>query len=72
MYDREKGKVLTFSDTMKGTKEGLEEEIALDEPRIDEVLDADQKEQLVNKCKDRNISHGTNLEKLSGLRFHTL
>ncbi len=51
MYDRETGKVLTFSDTMKGTKEGLEEEIALDEPRIDEVLDADQKEQLLEEIE---------------------
>ena len=51
VYDRETGKVLTFSDTMKGTKEGLEEEIALDEPRIDEVLDADQKEQLLEEIE---------------------
>lgn len=42
---------MTFSDTMKGTKEGLEEEIALDEPRIDEVLDADQKEQLLEEIE---------------------
>ena len=42
---------MTFSDTMNGTKEGLEEEIALAEPRIDEVLDADQKEQLLEEIE---------------------
>lgn len=46
VYDRNTGKVLTFSDTMKGTKEGLEEEIDLDDPHLLDVVDEDQKEQL--------------------------
>ncbi|NCB91280.1 MAG: peptide chain release factor 3 [Clostridia bacterium] len=51
VFDRESQKVLTFSDTMKGTKEGLIEEIALDDPRIDEIMDADQKEQLLDETE---------------------
>ncbi len=46
--DRE---VLTFSDTMKGTKEGIEEEIGIDEARLDEVLDPEQKEQLLEEIE---------------------
>ena len=46
VYDRNTGKVLTFSDTMKGTKEGLEEEIDLNDPHLLDVVDEDQKEQL--------------------------
>ena len=51
VYDRDTRKVLTFSDTMKGTKEGIEEEISVDEPRLDEVLDAEQKEQLLEEIE---------------------
>lgn len=51
VYDRDTGKVLTFSDTMKGTKEGIEEEIGIDEPRLDQVLDAEQKEQLLEEIE---------------------
>ncbi len=32
VYDRNTRKVLTFSDTQKGTKEGVEEEISVDDP----------------------------------------
>ena len=46
MYDRDTNKVLTFSDTMKGTKEGKEEEISLDDPHLLDVITEDQKEQL--------------------------
>ncbi|MFR4456083.1 MAG: EF-Tu/IF-2/RF-3 family GTPase, partial [Blautia hansenii] len=49
--DRETGKDLTFSDTMKGTKEGIEEEIGIDEARLDEVLDPEQKEQLLEEIE---------------------
>ena len=51
VYDRNTEKVLTFSDTMKGTKEGIEEEIAIDEARLDEVVDPDQKEQLLEEIE---------------------
>ena len=51
VYDRDTGKVLVFSDTMKGTKEGTEEEIAIDDQRLDEVLDPGQKEQLLEEIE---------------------
>ena len=46
VYDRNTKKVLTFSDTYKGTKEGFEEEYALDDPRIYDVIGEDAKELL--------------------------
>jgi len=46
VYDRNTHKVLTFSDTMKGTREGNEEEISLDDPHLLDVISEDQKEQL--------------------------
>lgn len=51
VYDRDTERVLIFSDTMKGTKEGIEEEIPLGDPRIDEVMTADQKEQLLEEIE---------------------
>ena len=51
VYDRNTKKVLTFSDTMKGTKEGIEEEIAIDDPHLDDVITADQKEQLLEEIE---------------------
>ena len=48
VYDRDTRKVITFSDTMKGTKEGAQEEIGVDEPRLDEVVDAEQKLSLIH------------------------
>ena len=49
--DRDKKKVLTFSDTMKGTKEGIEEEIDIDDPHLLDVVDEDQKEQLMDEIE---------------------
>ncbi|MDD3219319.1 MAG: peptide chain release factor 3 [Lachnospiraceae bacterium] len=51
VYDRNTKKVLTFTDTMKGTKEGIEEEIDIDDARLDEVVSADQKEQLMEEIE---------------------
>ncbi len=51
VYDRDTERVLIFSDTMKGTKEGIEEEIPLGDPRIDEVMTPDQKEQLLEEIE---------------------
>ena len=51
VYDRETRKVLTFSDTMKGTKEGTIEEIDIDDARIDEIVDEEQKEQLMEEIE---------------------
>ncbi|MDO4622746.1 MAG: peptide chain release factor 3 [Eubacteriales bacterium] len=46
VYDRNENKVLTFYDTLKGTKEGVEEEISLDDPHLLDVITEDQKELL--------------------------
>ena len=51
VYDRETQKVLTFSDTMKGTKEGTIEEIDLEDDRIDEIMDPEQKEKLLEEIE---------------------
>ena len=51
VYDRNTRKVLTFSDTMKGTKEGQEEMIDLDDPHLLDVVDEDQKEQLLEEIE---------------------
>ncbi|MCI5650039.1 MAG: peptide chain release factor 3 [Fusicatenibacter sp.] len=51
VYDRNTQKVLTFSDTMKGTKEGIEEEISVEDPHLLDVVDEDQKEQLLEEIE---------------------
>ena len=51
VYDRDTRKVLTFSDTMKGAKEGHIEELDVDDAKIDEVMDSDQKEQLMDEIE---------------------
>ncbi len=49
VYDRQAGRVLTFSDTKKGTQEGIGEQIALDDPHLLDVLTPDQKETLLEE-----------------------
>ena len=51
VYDRNTKKLLTFSDTQKGTKEGTIEEYALDDPAIDSLMDSDQKEKLFEEIE---------------------
>src|SRR5699024_2232256 len=51
VYDRNTRKVLIFSDTQKGTKEAHIEEIDIDDPRLDEFVDEDQKEQLLEEVE---------------------
>src|SRR5699024_10850959 len=51
VYDRNTKKVLIFSDTQKGTKEGVIEEIGIDESRLSEVVDPEQKEQLLEEIE---------------------
>jgi peptide chain release factor 3 len=51
VYDRNTEKVLVFSDTMKGTKEGVEEVIGVEDDRLDEVLNPGQKEQLMEEIE---------------------
>ncbi len=46
VYDRDTKKVLLFSDTQKGTKEGHIEEVELGDPRLSELLEPGQREQL--------------------------
>ena len=47
VFDRNTGKVLLFSDTEKGTKEGRELELALEDPELEKILDPGQKEKLL-------------------------
>ena len=42
VYDRNTEKILTFSDTQKGTKEGVIEEIPLSDSRADEIMDPEE------------------------------
>ena len=39
VYDRNTEKVLLFSDTEKGTKEGEELDLSINDPQIDSILD---------------------------------
>ena len=51
VFDRNTKKILTFSDTQKGTKEGVIEEIDINDPRADEIMDPEQKEQLMEEIE---------------------
>ena len=51
VYDRNTRNVLIFSDTQKGTKEGVIEEIPIEDDRIDGVMDPEQKEQLFEEIE---------------------
>ena len=51
VFDRNTKKILTFSDTQKGTKEGVIEEIDIDDPHADEIMDPEQKEQLMEEIE---------------------
>ena len=46
VYDRNSEKVLLFSDTQKGTKEGVQTEIGLDDPNASDYLSEDEIQQL--------------------------
>ncbi len=48
VYDRNTEKVLLFSDTEKGTKEGEELDLPIDDPQIDSILEPGQKEKLMD------------------------
>lgn len=51
IYDRNTKKVLTFEDTLKGTKEGVEKVIALEDPRLETEIGADFKAQLLEEME---------------------
>ncbi len=46
IYDRDTKKVMTFSDTLKGTKEGVETEYDLDDPALLSIAKEEELEQL--------------------------
>ena len=41
---------------MKGTREGIEEEVGIEEERLDQVIDPDQKEQLLEEIELLDVS----------------
>ena len=51
VYDRNSKSVLTFSDTMKGTKEGVESEIPIGDPKFDEAVGEEAKELLMEEIE---------------------
>ncbi|MCR4611648.1 MAG: peptide chain release factor 3 [Lachnospiraceae bacterium] len=51
VYDRKEGKITTFSDTMKGTKEGVAKVISIDEAAQSGEISEDQKEQLTEEIE---------------------
>ena len=68
VYDRNTEKVLLFSDTEKGTKEGQELELAMGDPELENILDPGQKEKLLEDIElldgasaefdQEQVSHG--------------
>lgn len=51
VYDRNTKKVKTFSDTLKGTKEGVEKDIDIDDPMLEEEIGSAFKEQLLEEIE---------------------
>ncbi len=51
VYDRNTEKVLVFSDTQKGTKEGAAEEIAVEDPHLLDVVTEEQKQTLMDEIE---------------------
>ncbi len=51
VYDRNTKKVMTFSDTQKGTKEGQEQEFDLDSDELKSVITKEQYEQLAEEIE---------------------
>lgn len=51
VYDRNTKKVMTFSDTLKGTKEGTGREIAIDDPALDAEIGTQAHNQLLEEIE---------------------
>lgn len=51
VYDRNTRKVMTFSDTLKGTKEGLEKDIDVDDPALAEEIGEDFRTALLEEVE---------------------
>lgn len=51
VYDRKSRKVLLFSDTKKGTKEGETQEISIDDPNAEEMIGSENYENLMEEIE---------------------
>ena len=51
VYDRNTKKVMTFADTLKGTKEGTEKEIAIDDPSLADEIGEEFLSQLLEEIE---------------------
>ena len=51
VYDRNTKKVKIFADTLKGTKEGTERDIDIDDPSLEEEIGSSYKEQLLEEIE---------------------
>ncbi len=51
VYDRNSKKVMTFADTLKGTKEGLEKDIAIDDPDLAAEIGEEYKDALLEEVE---------------------
>jgi peptide chain release factor 3 len=51
VYDRNTKKVMTFADTLKGTTEGTEKEIAIDDPALIEEIGEEMKATLLDEME---------------------
>lgn len=51
MYDRNSKEVMTFADTLKGTKEGSEKIIHIDDPALSDEIGEEFKSQLMDEIE---------------------
>jgi len=51
VYDRNTRKVMMFADTQKGTKEGMEKDISIDDPELETEIGADYKAALLEEVE---------------------
>ncbi|MBR1635298.1 MAG: peptide chain release factor 3 [Lachnospiraceae bacterium] len=51
VYDRNTREVMTFSDTLKGTKEGVERHISIDDPALAGEIGEDPRQQLLDELE---------------------
>ncbi len=51
VYDRNTRKVMTFADTLKGTKEGTEKEISIDDPALEQEIGSAFRDQLIEEIE---------------------
>ncbi len=51
IYDRNTKEVMTFADTLKGTKEGVQKNIGIDAPELEAEIGADYKETLLEEIE---------------------